>query len=280
MSTQKPVRRGFTLIELLVVIAIIAILAAILFPVFAKAREKARAIACLSNMKQIGTGITMYVQDYDETMPMAGSYGSYNTAIPQEIGPYIQKIANFSGNTSGIWKCPDDNVTPTNNGGTAPAGVVHASYAPVISCPSHVGNAAAAPYDGFVAATDGSGNNYIPGKTLSQFQDAAGTFLMVETCDPDNGLGENFAGIKRPYMPQAGDYLAQNQTINGGSTFMTSPGGWHTGGWNYVYADGHAKWNHPDQTIGKGENGTGKDAVGNTCGWHDPCGPWTLDPND
>jgi prepilin-type N-terminal cleavage/methylation domain-containing protein len=62
-------QRGFTLIELLVVIAIIAILAAILFPVFAQAREKARQTSCLSNEKQLGTAISMYVQDYDETYP-------------------------------------------------------------------------------------------------------------------------------------------------------------------------------------------------------------------
>jgi prepilin-type N-terminal cleavage/methylation domain-containing protein len=62
-------RKGFTLIELLVVIAIIAILAAILFPVFAQAREKARQTGCLSNVKQIGLGIQMYVQDFDEYVP-------------------------------------------------------------------------------------------------------------------------------------------------------------------------------------------------------------------
>src|ERR1700709_633172 len=70
MMSYLSRRRGFTLIELLVVIAIIAILAAILFPVFAQAREKARAITCVSNQKQIGTAIMMYLQDYDETFPM------------------------------------------------------------------------------------------------------------------------------------------------------------------------------------------------------------------
>ncbi len=69
-------RVGFTLIELLVVIAIIAILAAILFPVFAQAREKARQITCISNEKQIGLAILQYVQDYDEVMPIPGFNGT------------------------------------------------------------------------------------------------------------------------------------------------------------------------------------------------------------
>src|SRR3954465_4857911 len=78
---------GFSLIELLVVIAIIAILAAILFPVFAQAREKARAITCLSNTKQVGLGVAMYVQDYDETFPVAwGGYGIWTT----QVYPYVK----------------------------------------------------------------------------------------------------------------------------------------------------------------------------------------------
>ena len=69
MKIYRRTNSGFTLIELLVVIAIIAILAAILFPVFAQAREKARGISCLSNTKQLGLGILMYAQDYDERFP-------------------------------------------------------------------------------------------------------------------------------------------------------------------------------------------------------------------
>jgi prepilin-type N-terminal cleavage/methylation domain-containing protein/prepilin-type processing-associated H-X9-DG protein len=92
-------RRGFTLIELLVVIAIIAILAAILFPVFAKAREKARQASCLSNMKQIGLGILMYAQDFDEKIMSWKISGDCNDDLVRPwrhaVYPYIKNTALF-----------------------------------------------------------------------------------------------------------------------------------------------------------------------------------------
>ncbi len=109
--------KGFTLIELLVVIAIIAILAAILFPVFAQAREKARAITCMSNLKQIGMGTMMYTQDYDETFPIA--WGEPSGTWFLEVEPYIKSgFGQVNGNTSGdlakgIWHCPDDSDGPS-----------------------------------------------------------------------------------------------------------------------------------------------------------------------
>jgi prepilin-type N-terminal cleavage/methylation domain-containing protein len=90
-------RNGFTLIELLVVIAIIAILAAILFPVFAQAREKARTTTCISNLKQIGLANNMYVQDYDEHFPFAGREWPQASFIDvwNGLGPYIKNQEMF-----------------------------------------------------------------------------------------------------------------------------------------------------------------------------------------
>src|ERR671936_106434 len=89
-------RRGFTLIELLVVIAIIAILAAILFPVFAQAREKARMISCLSNARQIGTGIQMYSQDWDETLvPWFQRSGLPRDTARRDLNPWTSLLQPY-----------------------------------------------------------------------------------------------------------------------------------------------------------------------------------------
>ncbi len=125
-------KNGFTLIELLVVIAIIAILAAILFPVFAKARESARSTTCLSNLKQLGTALQMYKADWDQCYPtfspvsfpdwvyngvaiVGDMYSGYSTpvddytlnymqtgAIKPQLDPYVKN--------SGLWKCPSDTM--------------------------------------------------------------------------------------------------------------------------------------------------------------------------
>jgi prepilin-type N-terminal cleavage/methylation domain-containing protein/prepilin-type processing-associated H-X9-DG protein len=116
-------RSGFTLIELLVVIAIIAILAAILFPVFARARENARRSSCMSNLKQIGLGLMQYTQDYDEKLPVAGTTPTYGgeernddgsiqrASWRQKIYPYVKSTQLFS--------CPSNpnNSKVADNGG-------------------------------------------------------------------------------------------------------------------------------------------------------------------
>ncbi len=125
MPHHRTCRRGFTLIELLVVIAIIAILAAILFPVFAQARAKARQTGCLSNMKQLGMGVQMYAQDWDEHMLYARSFGRMwslvekrswgngkngertdNVEMPDLLAPYTKNVDVFfcpSVNRDMVW---------------------------------------------------------------------------------------------------------------------------------------------------------------------------------
>jgi prepilin-type N-terminal cleavage/methylation domain-containing protein len=139
-------RSGFTLIELLVVIAIIAILAAILFPVFARAREKARQASCTSNMKQLALGMLMYMQDYDERAPsvLCGRYPGGPTAYPQDaccverniwawvVQPYVKNRQ--------IMQCPSANDTDFTRPATpyGPAGPVHYKFKHAIAAQNGV----------------------------------------------------------------------------------------------------------------------------------------------
>lgn len=133
-SRSRGQFRGFTLIELLVVIAIIAILAAILFPVFARARESGKQATCISNLKQIGTGITLYEQDQDDRFPLGidftdaaiGALGGWKGAFPNSQifvtklatmkdpvdgdihGGYLDHVMRKYVSSEAVWKCPGD----------------------------------------------------------------------------------------------------------------------------------------------------------------------------
>ncbi len=148
-------KRGFTLIELLVVIAIIAILAAILFPVFARAREKARQSSCLSNMKQLGLGGLMYAQDYDEMMLMhvvATNASPTWVYWPEVLQPYLKNQQ--------LLRCPSDS-SPTSLGSFG--GTVVTSY-------------------GYNWTWLGSGNATVPwGRALAAVENPAGTIMFGES---------------------------------------------------------------------------------------------------
>ncbi len=238
----------FTLIELLVVIAIIAILAAILFPVFAQAREKARTISCLSNCRQIGLGIMMYVQDYDEMYcpyfsgydPANGQYYPPSFYWPQLVSPYIQK-ANGSGNggqslvgdLSGVFICPDTTAPTIQQQKSACGGGYGniTSYGlsddivnwwepdnvPTTYVPTTL-SAVVAPADAILATEtyDWLCNGQMPGAALclSFFDDPYASIAYPKFNGADADLaGRHSASYQKTQYSQAPDPLAINNTI-------------------------------------------------------------------
>jgi prepilin-type N-terminal cleavage/methylation domain-containing protein/prepilin-type processing-associated H-X9-DG protein len=221
MRNRSVYRSGFTLIELLVVIAIIAILAAILFPVFAQAREKARAASCLSNMKQVGLGLMMYVQDYDEIFPMA-QWGPNSTQVPP---------SDF--HVTGVGRCWADFVQPymKNNGiAVCPSDATNPPPNPPNRLPMSYGlNAYGWAYHG---GRLGSGER-TRGPSDAEIGSPANKVLVIEG-RRDSGLTVvGLWGFRRC-----------NVTIG-----AKEPSGGlyrHFGGANYVFFDGHAKWRKAD----------------------------------
>ncbi len=219
-------RKAFTLIELLVVIAIIAILASILFPVFARAREQARKASCQSNLKQIGLGIAMYVQDYDETYPVGTLYGNPPATVRWfgMLDPYIKNTQVFVCPTAG----------PIQNSG---------GYGWNMGGLGSVGSVG---YSGFGYTNldwrtpSGTG----PVK-LSEVEEASTTFIVTDPAS--NGYASNglyaigYVGSSSSYIPvlhggQVGPFI---------TTSSTPP---LTGGGNYLFADGHVKFINASQS--------------------------------
>src|SRR5437588_2381833 len=114
MSPRANRRGGFTLIELLVVIAIIAILAAILFPVFAQAREKARSTTCLSNCKQLGTALRMYLDDYEGAYPLSW-FEKPQYGFDVAMYPYVKNKQ--------LYACPSNPLHPSDWAGYYTSGI-------------------------------------------------------------------------------------------------------------------------------------------------------------
>lgn len=199
-------RRGFTLIELLVVIAIIAILAAILFPVFARAREKARQANCQSNQKQIALGWLMYIQDYDETVPplytiTPGVSGGY-FHTPELLHPYIKNAQ--------LWLCPSDRV----NAQGFEEGGIRCNY-------------------GYNQSRFTGRLNFDSGQlSLAQLEDPAQTIVWID--DTNLYAGPYSPAVPVGYNPAA----AVEDTLDAHGTRAVRR---HNDTYNIAFADGHVK---------------------------------------
>jgi prepilin-type N-terminal cleavage/methylation domain-containing protein/prepilin-type processing-associated H-X9-DG protein len=247
-AARSPQNRGlitgFTLIELLVVIAIIAILAAILFPVFAQAREKARQTACLSNFKQIGLGMMGYMQDYDGTFPQA--VDGPKTQWYNMIQPYI-KNGERAGDTfyygrGGVWSCPsfpsDDNGQGQNYGVHEDLFVNNWGKSAAAARPAYSESVLDSPADKIIVAEKGlNGSNYSWESFLTLQGWWADSVMTNGVYDPakDNSRLSyvNVAG-----RPNCDRDSPQGQTNWEGPHTVRYR---HSGAANVAFADGHAK---------------------------------------
>lgn len=242
-------QNAFTLIELLVVIAIIAILAAILFPVFAAAREKARQTACASNEKQLGLAFLQYAADYDEMLPVGAGYNNPPTIFSGEgwagrINAYVKSPVSF--------QCPGD-LSPA----TGPGGSLSVTYC----------------YNLDISFVNGA--NYPgPGGVVSKLTAPSRTVMLTELRGAYayvyQTTFQTLSGPYEPYSPVAnGAWNLFCASTSAGAQFMTGElggrarnansyiaadsTGRHSGGANYLMCDGHVKW-YPGGSVSSGLN--------------------------
>jgi prepilin-type N-terminal cleavage/methylation domain-containing protein/prepilin-type processing-associated H-X9-DG protein len=263
-----PLRSAFTLIELLVVIAIIAILAAILFPVFAQAREAARKTACLSNTKQIGTSVMMYVQDYDEMYPC----NSWDTP-PIPTTDTESRSPNYPAATQWLWRimpylknrqvfaCPSDPSLGKNGWSgyhTTPNPTCDDAWG--IPTPISVGhNQMIFGYGGtgpeaangcFGAAPDWA--IATPPSSMAAVPSPASTYLIadygrgnMETWWINNLRAANYTRVYNASAPGGG--ATKDNDATWGPRFKSDNSKRHQGGQNITYADGHSKFKKGEQ---------------------------------
>ena len=243
---------AFTLIELLVVIAIIAILAAILFPVFAQAREKGRQAACFSNMKQLGLAVTMYAQDYDESLPM-WHWARRDQPQPliwyHALKPYVRNMA--------VYICPSDKrraldpswgpqATWPEMGQKWTAHISYGYNEPVLN--GHDDGTTKTRQGGptTLADMDEPAAYYLIGDCASPLNDGWCTPTagrrMFRMAWPDRDVWWNEVPVDlKPDQIAALDHYAR-----------------HLGGGNLAFADGHAKWLKSERMIIAPDSVTGK----------------------
>ena len=211
--------KGFTLIELLVVIAIIAILAAILFPVFARARENARRSSCQSNLKQIGLGMLQYIQDYDEKYPI-GRPNDENLGWANNLQPYLKSRQ--------IFQCPSEPNGPDLSFGQW-------------GYNDYWVNRNLCPYEG-------QGLHSIAELNASALVVLFGDGSKNDNTNVANGVDDaGRPGYIRERVPQTRVTAENNASINWQNR--------HLDGANYAFADGHVKWLVPGKISDQGTSG-------------------------